>query len=1055
MRRATLLALVAFLCAQALWAWTLWGIYQAEVRLALDHHQADLDASLRSLVDGYGHTVDVVTRTTIDRPELRALLAEAAGADPEQARHLRGRFYRLLYPTYSILRDHDLRDLQFVLPNGTSFLRFQRPDLVGDAIVADRPMLRAVLDRGEPGQAFEMGRVHPGYHFAYPLYEGAGSVRRLIGVADYGVSFAAIRRFLQKSGEPHGVASRFILRGGLLDEVGHPSARALFRPSPLHPDFVVEDEKSILSDTEPSLSLPPWVDTLERQLSQDARVQGAIAAGTPHTTLACTSLEHCYAVALLPVLDSTQRVAGFLNAYNPVPGIVDTRISLLLAFVAGSLMILGAGITLRRVLASNQRLRSISEHMAEGLCVIDSAGTTLYTNVAANELLGYASHELVGQPAHLVIHPSDSDQVGPRESSPLRQYAERGEVYRSDQEIFRRKDGVLLRVSVVSWPMREQGEVTGTVALFRDISAEYEARTRLRQAEIAFSHLAEAVVVTDAEGSIQVVNPAFTKITGFAEEEVRGKNPRILASGRHDRAFYERMWHAIRNLGYWEGEIWNKRKNGEVYPEVLKITAVHDAEKRIVGFVSVFTDIAEFRAKEERLRHLAYRDQLTGLYNRSAFMQIVEHALHRARDRGTRLALLYLDIDRFKRINDTLGHVIGDALLRKIAQRIRKTLRAQDEAARLGGDEFVVLLEDIDQQATPARVAHALLDRIRTPLAVDGKPLHITSSIGICVYPEDGDSAATLFKNADAAMYLAKQSGRDACRYFTAAMAREAEARFELETELRLALKTGQLRLEYQPKVALADGRVLGLEALVRWQHPREGLLLPGRFLSVAAENNLMQPLTHWVVAEASRQCARWHTDDLAVGRLSCNIDASIYHPGMLEAMLLKAVAEAGITPADLELEVLETGMLKETLAHGLWGRLVAHGFELSIDDFGTGESSLARLKELPVSTLKIDRAFVRDLETDQGDRSIVRTVIAMAKILGKRAVAEGVETDAQMRFLIEAGCYAVQGNWFSPPLPPEEIPDLIRSDLCRDRLWGLAREEAPARRTAVRRAPT
>jgi diguanylate cyclase (GGDEF)-like protein/PAS domain S-box-containing protein len=1044
-RRATLLALVAFLCAEALWAWSLRGVYQAEVRLALDHQQADLDVSLRSLIDGYGHTVDVATRTTIDRPEVRALLAEAAGADPEQARHLRGHLYRLLYPTYSVLRDNDLRDFQFVLPNGNSFLRFHRPDLFDDHIAADRPMLQVVLDRGEPGDSFEMGRVHPGYHFAYPLYEDAGPGHRLIGVADYGVSFAAIRRLLQTSGEPHGVASRFILRGSLLDEVGHPSARALYRPTPLHPDFVAENEESSLGDTGPVLSLPPWVDALERQLSQDVRGQQAIAAGRPHTALACTNLEDCYTVALRPILDSTQRVAGFLNAYSPAPGIVDTRNRLLFAFVAGTLMILGAGVTLRRTLAANERLRSISEHMAEGLCVIDSAGNTIYTNVAASQLLGYASHELVGQPAHKVIQPSDGAAGAPTEGFPLRQHAERGEVYRSDQEVFRRKDGGLLRVSVVSWPMREQGEVVGTVALFRDISAEYEARMRLRQAEIAFSHLAEAVVVTDAEGSIQVVNPAFTEITGYAEEEVRGKNPRILASGRHDRAFYERMWHAIRNLGYWEGEIWNKRKNGEVYPEVLKITAVRDAEKRIVAFVSVFTDIAEFRAKEERLRHLAYRDQLTGLYNRSAFMQIVEHAIHRARDRGGRLALLYLDIDRFKRINDTLGHVIGDALLRKIAQRIRKTLRAQDEAARLGGDEFVVLLEDIDQQATPARVAHALLERIRAPLAVDGKPLHITSSIGICVYPEDGDSPATLFKNADAAMYLAKQSGRDACRYFTAAMARDAEARFELETELRLALQTGQMRLAYQPKVALADGRVLGLEALVRWQHPREGLLLPGRFLSVAAENGLLQPLTQWVVGEVSRQCARWRADALAFGRLSCNIDASIFQPGMLEAMLLKTVATAGITPADLELEVLETGMLRETVALGLWGRLVAHGFELSIDDFGTGESSLARIKELPVSTLKIDRGFVRDLETDQGDRSIVRTVIAMARILGKRAVAEGVETDAQMRFLIDAGCYAVQGNWFSPAVPPEDIPDLIRNDRCRERLRELARERAPA----------
>ena len=1054
MRRATLLALVAFLCAEALWAWSLRGIYQAELRLALDHHQADLDASLRSLVDGYGHTVDVVTRTTIDRPEVRALLAEAAGADPEQARHLRGRLYRLLYPTYSILRDHDLRDLQFRAPNGHSFLRFHRPDLFDDAIAADRPMLRAVLDRGEPGQAFEMGRVHPGYHFAYPLYEGAGSGRRLIGVADYGVSFAAIRRFLQKSGEPHGVASRFILRAACWTWSATPAPGPCFARAPSTPTSSSRTQKSSLSDTEPSLSLPPWVDTLERQLSQDARVQGAIAAGTPHTTLACTSLENCYAVALLPVLDSTQRVAGFLNAYNPVPGIVDTRISLLLAFFVGSLMILAAGVTLRRVLAANQRLRSISEHMAEGLYVIDSAGLTLYTNIAAYELLGYASHELIGQLAHEVIHPSDPDQAGPTESSPLRHYADRGEVYRSDQEIFRRKDGRLLPVSLISSPMREEGEVTGTVALFRDISAEYEARMRLRQAEIAFSHLAEAVVVTDAEGRIQVVNPAFTQITGYAEEEVLGKNPRILASGRHDRAFYERMWHAIRKLGYWEGEVWNRRKNGEIYPETLKITAVRDAEKRIVGFVSVFSDIAEFRAKEERLRHLAYRDQLTGLYNRNAFMQIFEHALHRARDRGTRLALLYLDIDRFKRINDTLGHVIGDALLQRSpsasAPPCARRTRRPDWAATSSSSSSRTSTNRRPRRGsrTPAR-AHprpAGGRRQAAPCHLEHRDLRLP---GGRRQPDDTAQERRRrhvpgqAKRPGRLSLLHRrhgQGGRSPLRAGDRAAPgpRDGPVAIGVPAQGRAGRRAGD------------RGRGPGALAT-----PARRAVAAGPLPLVAAENNLMQPLTHWVVAEASRQCARWRAEDLAVGRIACNLDARIYHPAALETMLLETVAAAGITPADIEFEILETGMLKETLAQGLWQRLVAHGFDLSIDDFGTGESSLARIKELPVPTLKIDRGFVRDLETDQGDRSIVHTVIAMTRTLGKQALAEGVETDAQVRFLIEAGCDAIQGYWFSPPLPPEAIPDLIRSDLCRDKLWGLAREEAPARRTAVRRAQT
>jgi diguanylate cyclase (GGDEF)-like protein/PAS domain S-box-containing protein len=542
-------------------------------------------------------------------------------------------------------------------------------------------------------------------------------------------------------------------------------------------------------------------------------------------------------------------------------------------------------------------------------------------------------------------------------------------------------------------------------------------------------------LVTDANARIQAVNQAFTQITGYREEEVLGENPRILASGRHDARFYEQMWEAIRGVGYWEGEVWNRRKSGETYPETLKITAVRDADQAIIGFVSVFSDITELRAKEERLRHLAYHDQLTGLYNRNAFLQIFEHALHRAQDRQVRLALLYLDIDRFKRINDTLGHVVGDGLLKEVARRIRAALRVQDEVARLGGDEFVILIEDIDEQAATARLAHSLLEAIRAPLEVEGKSLYVTISIGVCVYPEDGTDPTTLLKNADAAMYLAKQSGRDAYRYFTAAMAREADARFELETSLRPALEAGQMRILYQPRVALADGQVIGVEALVRRQHPSEGLLSPDRFISAANETGLMQPLTQWVIGEVSRQCARWRAEGLEVGRIACNLDAGIYHPAALETMLLETVTAAGITPADIELEILETGMLRDLPSQGLWHRLVAHGFDLSIDDFGAGESSLTRIKELPVRTLKIDRGFVRDLETKAEDRSIVHTIIAMTRTLGKQALAEGVETDAQVRFLIEAGCDAIQGYWFSPPVPPEAIPDLVRGNQGRDRL--------------------
>ncbi len=1045
MRSATALSLVLLLGVESLLAWYLKALYDTELQQVLGFHETELATSLHSVIDGYGHLVDVVVRSDLHRPEVLALLTEVAEADPEQTRRLRGHLYRLLFPTYEILRNHDLRGLQFVRPDGSSFLRFHRPDLFDDDMAKDRPLLRSVIDSGKSGRAFENGRVYPGFRYAYPLYADVGGNRSLIAVADFSVSFDAVRRFLQESGSGAGTQGRFVLRRDLLEQVSHPSALTLFRPVSLNPDFITEDETSSMRDTQPILPLAPWVGEVDRNLAEDPGVQAALAAGKPHAELSCISLEDCYAVALLPVLDSARRVAGFLVTYSPAPQLAVTRNRLAIAFLAGSLLVLVAGLALRRSLASRSRLRTISEHMAEGLYVMDASGATLYANAAANQLLGYAEGELIGKPVHDLIHAGHGEEIHSAADCPMRLWAERGEVYRSDREIFLHKDGHLLRVSLVSSPLREEGQVTGTVVLFRDIGAEHEARMRLRQADLAFSHLAEAVVVTDSEANIQAVNQAFTQITGYEEAEVLGRNPRLLASGRHDRIFYQRMWEAIGGLGYWEGEVWNRRKNGDVYPEFLKINAVRDEQQRVVGFVSVFSDITELRAKEESLRRLAYHDQLTGLYNRNAFLQIFEHALHRAQDRGTGLALLYLDLDRFKRINDTLGHIVGDGLLREVAQRIRTTLRAQDEVARLGGDEFVCLLEDLDFDLTPARVAQVLLEGIRAPLAVDGKQFYITASIGICVFPEDGDGPMVLLKNADAAMYLAKQNGRDAYRYFSAAMAREADARFELESALREALGTGQMRLVYQPKVSLTDGTLIGLEALVRWQHPRDGFLSPASFLSVAAETGLMLPLTQWVVGEASRQCAQWRAQGLAIGRIACNLDASVFHPAILEDLLMQAVEAAGIAPTDLELEILETGILGDAQSRGLWGRLVAAGFVLSIDDFGTGESSLARLKELPVGTLKIDRSFVRDLETNENDRAIVRTMIAMTRTLGKEALAEGVETDAQMRFLIEAGCDAIQGYWFSPPLPPDAIPDLILREVCGTRLGTLRRSHVPS----------
>ena len=1055
MSRATLLALLAFLLAELLLSWALWGMFRLESRQLLAMHQHELEHSYADTIDGFDRLVDVVHDQSIDTPRVRGLLAALAEAEnlpPQQAaserRRVRGTLYRELYDSYAVLRRNDVRTLLVVTPDGRAFLRFHRPDLYGDPIAADRPLIGAAIATQNARRGFENGRVVPGYRFVLPLLADG----RLLAVVDYGLSYDALRRVLRRAdgGDDH--ASRFLLRRAPLRRVAHPTALELFEPAALGPDLLVERARSPLRTT-PAASPRLPVDAIDRRLAAVPAVQRAMAEGRSAARHLCLGFADCTAVALLPIPDSAGLTAGYFVTYHQEPEFAALRVQFLGLLGVGSLLLLGAGFTLRRWLASRQRLRTITEHMAEGLYVMDLRGRIIHVNDAACTLLGFERRALLGRDAHVLLHAHSDGESLPAHLCPVRHEPRLGRIYRNDDEIFRRSDGTLVPVSVLASPLREERQVVGSIVLFRDLTEERAARERLRRADIAFRNLAEAVVVTDADANIQAVNRAFTAITGYAEAEVLGRNPRMLQSGRHDGRFYKRLWHQLVRTGRWEGEIWNRRKSGEVYPEWLKINAVVGRGGTILGYVSVFSDITELRANQERLRRLAYEDQLTGLYNRSAFMEALQQALQHARGVGTRLALLYLDLDRFKRINDSLGHVTGDALLEEVAGRIRAVLRPQDEVARLGGDEYVLLLDDVSERTSPARVAHALLAAVRRPMVLDGRRLHITASVGIALFPDDGGDAGTLLKHADAAMYLAKQQGRDGYRYFTGAMAVEARRRFELEAALREALRRDRLRLVYQPKVSLADGAVIGLEALLRWEHPRDGLLAPGQFLDVARDAGLMQPITEWLLHEAARQCRTWRDAGLRCGRISVNLDTGFFQPLPLEGLLLQIVAEAGISPDDLELEILETAMRADAETAALWQRLVGAGFELSIDDFGTGESSLARIKQLPVRTLKIDRSFVADIEHDDSDRAVIRTIIAMAKTLGKRALAEGVETEAQLRFLLRGGCDAVQGFYFSRPLVPEAVPELLRAPTFAARLRRV-RDPGVEARAVVRRLP-
>ena len=997
-------------------ALVLWLNYQREVETRQRFVEHTLEAAIESRIDSHQRLLAVLFENMFEGPELAAALDRASEADREEQVRIRGRLYREFSPAFDNLSRNHFRELQFVLADGRSFLRFSRPDLYDDPISQQRPLLKRVL-RGEVGQGvLENGRVYPGFRFAFPVWRYS----EVVGAVDFCLSFEALREALDAVGESGPAESIFLVRKALFESVSHPSARTRFRDSEINTGFLVEQGSSskAVSSAE--------VRQLHTQLQQDQQFQQLMNQGNYINQVRCRGLGNCWSVMLRPVHDSLGRTAAYIFTTLPMPDVEYLRRTHSGAFLVGSGLLLIVVVALRRWVESTHRLRTISDHMAEGMYVLDESARIVYVNPTACEILGYAESELIGAQARDLFHDPVDATEGSGVFRPPGRQQETGEIQRSSNRLVRCKDGGHIRVSLVSSPMWSHNRLSGSVVLFRDITDEYANKARLQRSDVAFSSLAEAVMVTGPDGEIQAVNHAFSRITGYSEEEAFGQTPRILKSGRHDEAFYQKLWHNIMDEGCWEGEVWNRRKNGEIYPEQLRIAAVRQSNDELNGFVATFSDITEKLRQEQALRKLAYHDPLTELHNRAAFLEMFEHALGHAGRRGRRLALLYLDLDRFKKINDTLGHVVGDRVLEESARRLRQALRSDDEVARLGGDEFIIMLEDFADVDTPARVARKVLSLLCQPIAINHHVLHVTTSIGIAVYPDDGNDVTALLKNADAAMYMAKKEGRNGFHYFTQAMAKREKDRFSLEIDLHTALLNEEFLLHYQPKIELKTGRVTGLEALLRWQHPERGLLAPADFLGVAHDAGVMRDITHWVITEACGQLQLWLDAGLEPGRISINIDSHTFNSVDAYDQIGRTVEISGISPHRVELEIPESGLLEKSFDDEFWRLLVDLGFELSIDDFGIGESSLLRLKHLPVTTLKVDKSFVHDIETDEDNRVIIRTVVAMGQNLGVRVLAEGVERVSQLALLSEMGCDEVQGYLVSAPRPASQVPSLL-----------------------------
>ena len=570
----------------------------------------------------------------------------------------------------------------------------------------------------------------------------------------------------------------------------------------------------------------------------------------------------------------------------------------------------------------------------------------------------------------------------------------------------------------------ENGEAKYLLGISEDITERKQKENQLLQSYKVIENLAEGIIITDAKANILSVNPAFSEITGYSKEEAIGQNTRLLKSGRHEYEFYTNMWKTLLQGDKWQGEIWNKRKNGQLFPEWLSISSIKNERNKIVNYICVFADISNIKKTEDELRFLAHYDTLTELPNRLLLTERLEHSLERAHRKRENVAVLYLDIDRFKEINDSLGHPYGDLLLQKVAKKIEDLLREEDTIARVSGDEFVMIIEDVKSPNDAAIVAQKILVELNDPMTLNEHEVTITVSMGVAVSPMDGTDAVTLLKNADTALYRAKDLGRNSFEFFSADMATSSFELLYLHSALHNALKNDEFVVYYQPQFEMQTGELLGAEALVRWNSHEMGLVPPGRFIPLAEDTGLIVALGEWILRQACFQMKKWLDAGMPLKYIAVNVSGRQLSRDNIVETLRKALSDAQLDAKYIEIEITESVIMKDELYIDLLNSLKELGVRLSIDDFGTGYSSLSRLKHMPIDKLKIDQSFVSGIPFDKDDMNITQAIIGLADSLELDVIAEGVETKEQAEFLVKEGCKKVQGYLYSLPLTVVDLEE-------------------------------
>lgn len=972
-------------------------------------------------------SIESYLESILNTPYVIDTLQDALSAELEDS--ARERLYQLLQPKYQKLIKNGIEVLHFHTPNNHSFLRFHQPQKYGDNLTNLRFSVVKTNKTLMPAHGFETGRVISGFRHVFPIIHQS----KHLGSVEISQDFEPLRFEIDQLDAQREYS--LIQKAEAIHHKSFSEFSSLFTPSLYSSEWLVQGNTHILKAPETTLSKTGRL--VAELVKQDSKINTQLQMGKSFSKIYLLQNKH-YAVTFTAIHDVQGKNSAYLVSTTTALDIDANQQQFLIYKLSSTLLLLFLALAIRRIIHSKHTqaetrhyLESVSNAMTEGLYATDIQGNITQINNAALNLLGYSKEQLINQNAHLIFHLSqdDTDIKCPLESATAGHSSYEGEL------IFVHASGEQLIVQVSSQPLRFHNKISGSVVAFHDITRQKSYEQTIKLAATTFE-TQNAIMITDNQGIILRVNQSFTRLTGYQAEEVIGKTPSILSSGKQSASFYQKMWEELQSKYFWQDEIWNKRKDGSLYVEWLTITAVLDNKKNITQYVANFSDVTERHHAQAEIEKLAFYDPLTNLPNRRLLWDRLEQALQKTKRSQQYGVVFFIDLDKFKILNDSKGHQIGDLLLMQVSQLLKSNVRQSDTVARIGGDEFIILMEDLGAESLAVsehaeQVALNIIKEFAKEFDLDGYQHHCSPSIGIELFNSESKDADEVLMHADVAMYQAKQHGRNTVRFFSNEMQEQIDNITSMQADLRKALAENEFELFYQPQVN-ENSKITSCEALIRWNHPQKGLIPPTEFISLAEESGLIVPLGEFVIEQACRQLVSWQNNpELSSIQIAVNVSAKQFANHLFVKHVLQTIELHNINPNLLKIELTES-LVIENIDQTIdtMNRLRQVGIEFAFDDFGTGYSSLSVIKHLPLSQIKIDQSFIRDLGkgVNDGNESIVKTIIAMANTLNLEVIAEGVETIQQQQVLYQSGCNLYQGYLFSKPLPIADFEDLVEN---------------------------